>query len=593
MPNITEAAMKELGSKAGPDGDLHVTWTALAALHLAGGVKFGTVGGHAYVGSHYWKTEHDPKGDAHAWVEPGAGGTDTKPVTPTPPANAQELMDTAGQLPQEVQDAAKAAGEDIKRHLERYPDKSALAYLSRYFTLQPVNTARLGLTLPNISTETLKALAGSAGPTDTLCITQMALLHYASSISATVLIHPGDGRALMHGDHWQTTESPHGDLHAWIAPAQSLTMANVGATTPSGLTLPDITETSVAELGSKAGPDATLHLTQAAWQVLRPNTSGMPAGVLTRWEEHTVRIAREPKGDLHAWLEPASRPHLTTDILKALVAKAGPTDTLLITKAGLTQYTEDSLTGAAIDCDLEAANVLMHGRWWLVEPTPKRDQHAWIEHGAPGEGSDIRDICAGNAAKAAAEESAVRDAAIVAPPCPTQPPPQEEGEGGRVGGAAIKATVTKVPDTVSNNGAGERVADDHTCETPTPSPTGGSGRLVLTGSVSPIPEAVTRAFEHVRTAYPDVTEVVFDTDARWEYKRADGSAPNFEGQIDVSILEAAADALTSVPACYGVREGRFCSTASWLICAGAVRHDWTVQRAAMKSLRQHIVVVAF
>ena len=62
-----------------------------------------------------------------------------------------------------------------------------------------------------------------------------------------------------------------------------------------------------------------------------------------------------------------------------------------------------------------------------------------------------------------------------------------------------------------------------------------------------IPFAVKKAFEHVKSIYPAVTQVAFDEDQRWLYSDASGDAPDFEGKVNVDLLELAADALDYFP----------------------------------------------
>ena len=63
-----------------------------------------------------------------------------------------------------------------------------------------------------------------------------------------------------------------------------------------------------------------------------------------------------------------------------------------------------------------------------------------------------------------------------------------------------------------------------------------------------LPKKVEIALNHVRTFFPDVCSVRFDKNVQWLYKTKYGEAPNFNNvNIDVSILEAAADSLTEYP----------------------------------------------
>lgn len=59
------------------------------------------------------------------------------------------------------------------------------------------------------------------------------------------------------------------------------------------------------------------------------------------------------------------------------------------------------------------------------------------------------------------------------------------------------------------------------------------------------PAEVHAAFAHVRSVYPDVVLVAFQRDGRWLYMDSDFESPAFGAEIDVSILEAASDAIES------------------------------------------------
>lgn len=61
------------------------------------------------------------------------------------------------------------------------------------------------------------------------------------------------------------------------------------------------------------------------------------------------------------------------------------------------------------------------------------------------------------------------------------------------------------------------------------------------------PDAVVTAFWHVKAAFPEVTQVTYDEEGRWLFTDATGNAPDFEGCIDVGLLEAAAESLTTLP----------------------------------------------
>lgn len=64
------------------------------------------------------------------------------------------------------------------------------------------------------------------------------------------------------------------------------------------------------------------------------------------------------------------------------------------------------------------------------------------------------------------------------------------------------------------------------------------------------PEVIA-ALAHVRTYFPDVTQVFFTCEQKWLYVSDDGEAPLFGGgPVDVSLLEAAVDSLDFFPAAF-------------------------------------------
>ena len=65
-----------------------------------------------------------------------------------------------------------------------------------------------------------------------------------------------------------------------------------------------------------------------------------------------------------------------------------------------------------------------------------------------------------------------------------------------------------------------------------------------------IPIPVRKALNHIRKYYPDVCMVVFGSDSRWHYMTNTFDAPKFGKEIDVSILEAAADCLIDFPSVF-------------------------------------------
>lgn len=65
-------------------------------------------------------------------------------------------------------------------------------------------------------------------------------------------------------------------------------------------------------------------------------------------------------------------------------------------------------------------------------------------------------------------------------------------------------------------------------------------------NISEAPEAVQKAFNHVREHFPLVTEVIYDSNCRWSYQGADGYYPIFENEVNTDILEYGADAQYNV-----------------------------------------------
>lgn len=61
-----------------------------------------------------------------------------------------------------------------------------------------------------------------------------------------------------------------------------------------------------------------------------------------------------------------------------------------------------------------------------------------------------------------------------------------------------------------------------------------------------IPAQVRDALLHVRSFIPEVDRVVFWEDGRWAYMTDDHKVPTFGSLIDVSILEAAGDAVANL-----------------------------------------------
>lgn len=76
----------------------------------------------------------------------------------------------------------------------------------------------------------------------------------------------------------------------------------------------------------------------------------------------------------------------------------------------------------------------------------------------------------------------------------------------------------------------------------------------ILASTSTNPAPIIRALEHVRQHHPEVTRVVYDQASRWLYLDEGGKAPTFGPEIDVGILEDAADSVIHLPAVYEVED---------------------------------------
>lgn len=68
----------------------------------------------------------------------------------------------------------------------------------------------------------------------------------------------------------------------------------------------------------------------------------------------------------------------------------------------------------------------------------------------------------------------------------------------------------------------------------------------------PNPPEVSRALDHVRSRFPEVTHLVITREAHWIFMTDEGNAPGFDREIDQEVIEAAADAVADVPAVFCV-----------------------------------------
>ena len=69
-----------------------------------------------------------------------------------------------------------------------------------------------------------------------------------------------------------------------------------------------------------------------------------------------------------------------------------------------------------------------------------------------------------------------------------------------------------------------------------------------------IPKNVKIALDHVRSIFPEVSMVVFNTDTRWQYMDDDFNAPKFDDRIDVGILENAVYDLVELPCVFQLND---------------------------------------
>lgn len=61
------------------------------------------------------------------------------------------------------------------------------------------------------------------------------------------------------------------------------------------------------------------------------------------------------------------------------------------------------------------------------------------------------------------------------------------------------------------------------------------------------PEPILAALRHVQQFHPEVVQVFYSLDARWRFTDLNNKAPTFAPEVDVDILEDAADAVPYLP----------------------------------------------
>ena len=67
-----------------------------------------------------------------------------------------------------------------------------------------------------------------------------------------------------------------------------------------------------------------------------------------------------------------------------------------------------------------------------------------------------------------------------------------------------------------------------------------------------MPPKVKSALDHVRSIYPDVCLVVFNSDTRWCYMNDVFDSPTFDDRINVGILEDAIYDLVDLPCVFEI-----------------------------------------
>ena len=81
-----------------------------------------------------------------------------------------------------------------------------------------------------------------------------------------------------------------------------------------------------------------------------------------------------------------------------------------------------------------------------------------------------------------------------------------------------------------------------------------SGLETQNDSNEVVKEKVQKALRHVNSLYPEVNQVFFGTDQRWLFCGEGFETPKFGKEVDVSLLEEAADSLIELPAAFYLRE---------------------------------------
>lgn len=67
-----------------------------------------------------------------------------------------------------------------------------------------------------------------------------------------------------------------------------------------------------------------------------------------------------------------------------------------------------------------------------------------------------------------------------------------------------------------------------------------------------ITDEVKAALKHVRLHHPEVTQVFYGVDCRWLFCGEAFEAPTFGSEIDVGLLEDAADSLNEFPCAFSI-----------------------------------------
>lgn len=66
---------------------------------------------------------------------------------------------------------------------------------------------------------------------------------------------------------------------------------------------------------------------------------------------------------------------------------------------------------------------------------------------------------------------------------------------------------------------------------------------------------VVDALAHIVAIHPQVTQVHFDVEGKWDFQDANGVSIVFNDQEDIDLLQAASDSLDDLPAHFVIKKG--------------------------------------